>query len=67
MKERLVADWLTKAGERGGIDVAFCQVLLAQGCRILKFGHGPTEAGKDILAVGPKGDLRALSGKTRPN
>ena len=66
MKERLVADWLTKAGERGGIDVALCQILLAQGCRILKFGHGPTEAGKDIIAVGPNGDLRAYQVKSGP-
>lgn len=66
MKERLVADWLTKAGERGGIDVALCQILLAQGCRILKFGHGPTEAGKDIIAVGHDGDLRAYQVKSGP-
>lgn len=66
MKERLVADWLTKAGERGGIDVALCQILLAQGCRILKFGHGPTEAGKDIIAVGRDGDLRAYQVKSGP-
>lgn len=59
MKERLVADWLTKAGERGGIDVAFCQVLLAQGCRILRFGHSSTEAGKDIIAIDRDQKLRA--------
>src|SRR5438552_5768321 len=66
LKERLVADWLTKAGERGGIDVALCQILLAQGCRILKFGHGPTEAGKDIIAFGKDGDLRAYQVKSGP-
>jgi len=57
---------LTKAGERGGIDLALCQVLLARGCRILKFGHGPTEAGKDIIAVGHEGDLRAYQVKSGP-
>lgn len=63
MKERLVADWLTKAGERGGIDVAFCQVLLAQGCRILRFGHSSTEAGKDIIAIDRDQKLRAYQVK----
>ena len=38
----------------------YFQILLAQGCRILKFGHGPTEAGKDIIAVGPDGDLERI-------
>lgn len=64
MKERLVADWLTKAGERGGLDVAFCQVLLTQGCKILRAGHSPTEAGKDIIAISPNGELRAYQVKS---
>ena len=51
MKERLIADWLTKAGERGGLDVAFCQILLARGCRILQARHSPTENGKDIITI----------------
>lgn len=59
MKERLVADWLTKAGERGGLDVAFCQVLLAEGCQILRAGHSPTEVGKDVIALAPDGEIRA--------
>jgi hypothetical protein len=59
VKERLVADWLTKAGERGGLDVAFCQLLLSEGCRILRAGHSPTEAGKDIIAIARNKELRA--------
>ncbi|HEV2693402.1 MAG TPA: hypothetical protein VG347_10950 [Verrucomicrobiae bacterium] len=51
MNERLVADWLTKAGERGGLDVAFCQILLARGCRVLQARHSPTENGKDIISL----------------
>ncbi len=64
MKERLVEDWLTKAGERGGLDVAFCQILLARGCKILRAGHSPTEAGKDIIAVTPRGELQAYQIKS---
>lgn len=64
MKERLVADWLTKAGERGGLDVAYCQILLAQGCQILRAGHSPTEAGKDIIAIAPNRELRAYQIKS---
>src|ERR1039457_660977 len=64
MKERLVADWLTKAGERGGLDVAFCQVLLAQGCKILRAGHSPTELGKDITAIARNRELRAYQIKS---
>jgi hypothetical protein len=59
VRERLVADWLTKAGERGGLDVAFGQLLLSEGCRILRLGHSPTEAGKDIIAVAKNRQLRA--------
>lgn len=64
MKERLVADWLTKAGERGGLNVAFCQVLLAQGCKILRAGHSPTELGKDITAIARNRELRAYQIKS---
>jgi hypothetical protein len=64
MKERLVADWLTKAGERGGLDVAFCQVLLAQGCKILRAGHSPTELGKDITAITRNRELHAYQIKS---
>jgi hypothetical protein len=63
MKERLVADWLTKAGERGGLDLAFCQILLARGCKILRAGHSPTEAGKDIIAITHKRQLEAYQVK----
>jgi hypothetical protein len=64
MKERLIADWLTKAGERGGLDVVFCQILLSDGCKILRAGHSPTEAGKDIIALSRKGELRAYQVKS---
>jgi hypothetical protein len=64
MQERLVADWLTKAGERGGLDVALCQILLARGCKILRAGHSPTEAGKDIIAITPKRELQAYQVKS---
>lgn len=63
MQERLVADWLNKAGERGGIDVAFCQVLLARGCRILQARHSPTENGKDIITMEPARRLCAYQMK----
>jgi hypothetical protein len=64
MKERLVADWLSKAGERGGLDVAFCQILLARGCKILRAGHSPTEAGKDIIAITAANQLQAYQVKS---
>jgi hypothetical protein len=64
MKERLIADWLTKAGERGGLDVVFCQILLSDGCKILRAGHSPTEAGKDIIALSRKGELQAYQVKS---
>jgi hypothetical protein len=66
LKERLVADWLTKAGERGGVDVAFSQVLLARGSQILRFGHSATEAGKDIIVLAPDGRLEAYQIKSGP-
>lgn len=59
MKERLVEDWLIKAGERGGLDVAFCQILLAKGFKILRAGHSPTEVGKDIIAISPDKKIHA--------
>src|ERR1039457_3853992 len=64
MKERLIADWLTKAGERGGLDVAFCQILLARGCRILQARHSPTENGKDVITLEPDKRLCAYQIKS---
>lgn len=64
MKERLVADWLIKAGERGGLDVAFCQLLVSQGCRVHRAGHSPNELGKDVIAVTKSNELRAYQIKS---
>jgi len=50
MKERLADDWLTRINERG-YDVAFCQVLLSKGKRVLRAGHSPVEHGKDVIAT----------------
>lgn len=57
---------MTKAGERGGIDVAFCQLLNARGARILRFGHSATEAGKDVIATDRDGRLCAYQVKAGP-
>src|SRR5882724_4245131 len=50
MTERLADDWLTRINERG-YDVAFCQVLLSKGKRVLRAGHSPVEHGKDVIAT----------------
>lgn len=50
MKERLADDWLSRINERG-YDVAFCQVLLSGGKRVLRAGHSPVEHGKDVIAT----------------
>lgn len=56
MIERVVENWLTNAGERGGYEIAFSQLLSFQGHRILhKSSHGPLEQGKDIITIGPDG------------
>jgi hypothetical protein len=60
VRDRLIADWLTKAGERGGLDVAFAQLLLSEHHEILRFGHGPHEVGKDIISIDPSGKLNAF-------
>lgn len=59
-KEKLIEDWLTKAGERGGIDIAFGQYLISQGHEILWLGHSPSENGKDISTIAPDGSLHAF-------
>jgi hypothetical protein len=63
MKERLVEDWLIRINERG-YEVPFCQSLLAQGYRVLRCGHSPTEHGKDVLAVAREGEVCAYQLKT---
>jgi len=55
--ERIVEHWLTRAGERS-YEIAFAQLLLAEGWRILHGPvHHPYEHGKDIAAVDPDGRL----------
>jgi len=60
MQEKLVEEWLTKAGERGGIDQAFGQWLVSQGHEILWLGHSRTEFGKDIVTVDQAGNFHAF-------
>lgn len=55
MIERITENWLTKASERE-FGTAFCQLLLSRGFRVLHLTrHGPTEHGKDVIALDPKG------------
>jgi hypothetical protein len=63
MKERLVGDWLTKINERG-YEVAFRQILLSKGLRIIRGGHSPIEHGKDILAIAKDGSVHAYQLKS---
>ena len=60
MHEKLVEDWLIKAGERGGIDQAFGQWLISQGHEILWIGHSRIEFGKDIVSIDPEGGYHAF-------
>lgn len=60
MKEKLVEEWLTRSGERGGIDQAFGQWLISQGHEILWLGHSSTEFGKDIISIAPDGSFHAF-------
>lgn len=60
MHEKLVEEWLTKAGERGGIDQAFGQWLVSQGHEILWLGHSRIEFGKDIVTVDQIGKFHAF-------
>lgn len=60
MIERIVANWLTSAGERGYQD-AFAQLLLSEGMTVLHATvHHPHEHGKDLLALDPTGRLFAF-------
>lgn len=55
MIERLIENWLISTNERG-YEVPFCQLLTAQGHRLLHLSsHGPQEQGKDIITVAPDG------------
>jgi len=58
--ERIVDDWLTKAGERG-YEAAFAQLLSVEGYRILQAPvHHPFEHGKDLIALTSEGQLHAF-------
>jgi hypothetical protein len=59
MHAKLVEEWLISAGERGGIDQAFAQLLTSQGHEVLWLGHSRIEFGKDIVTVDPEGQFHA--------
>lgn len=60
MLERIVENWLTRAGERG-FEIPFSQLLSLEGYRVLHGPvHHPFEHGKDIVAYGPDGQLYAF-------
>jgi hypothetical protein len=63
VKEKLVEEWLIRARERGGIDLALAQWLISQGHEILWRGHSRTEFGKDIVSVAPDGEFHAFQTK----
>jgi hypothetical protein len=57
---RLIEHWLDNAGERGGYEIPFCQVLVAQGHRIIfRSTHGQLEQGKDIITIDRQGQYHA--------
>jgi hypothetical protein len=63
LKEKLVEEWLIRARERGGIDLALAQWLISQGHEILWRGHSRTEFGKDIISIAPDGGFHAFQTK----
>ena len=63
MKQKLVEEWLIRAGERGGIDHAVAQWLISEGHEILWLGHSRTEFGKDIVSKHKDGKLHAYQTK----
>lgn len=63
MKEKLVEEWLIRARERGGIDLALAQWLISQGHEILWRGHSRTEFGKDLISIGADGEFHAFQTK----
>jgi hypothetical protein len=53
--ERAIENWLIRTNERNYLR-AYCQVLTHSGYRVLHYStHGPTEQGKDIIAIAPDG------------
>ena len=64
MIERVVENWLDSVNERG-YEIAFCQVLIAEGHTIIRRpAHGPTEHGKDIVSRDRQGNFHAYQLKT---
>ena len=63
MKAKLVEEWLIRAKERGGVDLAVGQWLISQGHELLWLGHSRTEFGKDIVSVDPDGKFHAFQVK----
>lgn len=60
MIERLIENWLNSSNERG-YEVAFCQLLMAEGYDILYLNrHSVFEQGKDIIAIDTNGQLCAF-------
>lgn len=56
MTERAIENWLGSATERG-YQTAFCQLLNAMGYTVVhSTTHGPSEEGKDVIALDPNGD-----------
>lgn len=56
---RVIENWLTSVNERQ-YQIPFCQVLAAEGERILYVStHGPFEKGKDIVTCTAGGEVRA--------
>ena len=53
--EKLVEHWLTRTKERG-YQLTYCQLLVNQGFEIIYIStHGPSELGKDIVALDKDG------------
>lgn len=53
MTERAIENWLTKTSERG-YQTAFCHLLNAMGFIVVhSTTHGPSEEGKDVIALDP--------------
>lgn len=60
MLERIVENWLTRAGERG-YETPFAQLLSVEGHRVLHGPvHHPFEHGKDIISLATDGSLCAF-------
>ena len=67
MIERVIENWLTRANERS-LEVPFAQLLTGEGYQVVHLSrHGPSEEGKDILAIDPTGTPCAFQLKSIPD